>query len=200
MRKWLLVGILFLCFSGLISGQEVEGITPSEAFELVKETETYLVDVRTIAEYVYVGHPENAYCLPLLFWDEKKQTEVPNQNFLRDLSSKFEKEDRLVFICRSGNRSRAAAQMALGAGFRKVSHVVEGFEGGKDEKGYRTEGGWKNRGLRYTYEMKQDFVYKKSGAAKLLPGFLEKDGTDDDSACEHQSARFSHSVDAEDFL
>jgi len=200
MRKWLLVGILFLCFSGLISGQEVEGIMPSEAFDLTKEADTYLVDVRTIAEYVYVGHPENAYCLPLLFWDEKKQTEVPNQNFLHDLSSKFEKEDRLVFICRSGNRSRAAAQMALEAGFRKVSHVLEGFEGGKDEKGYRTVGGWKNRGLPYTYEMKQDFVYKKSGAAKLLPGFLEKDGTDDDSACEHQAARFSYSVDAEDFL
>jgi len=160
MRK---IGLFIICivtFSGPLLSQAVKQISPLEAFDLAKEANTYLIDVRTIAEYVYVGHPENAYIIPLLFWDEKGQAQVQNNDFLRDLASKFKKEDTLVFICRSGNRSPVSARMAVGAGFLKVFNVPEGFEGKKDEKGYRTVDGWKNRGLPYTYALKEEHVYR----------------------------------------
>lgn len=126
----------------------------------MRQFDENLIDVRTIAEYVYVGHPEDAYSLPLLFWDERGQAQVPNRDFLRDLVSRFNKEDTLLFICRSSNRSRPAARMAVGAGFQKVFNVMEGFEGKKDEKGYRTVDGWKNRGLPNTYALKEEHVYR----------------------------------------
>jgi rhodanese-related sulfurtransferase len=160
MRTFIYSMIFFAFLSGPLLCQGVKEISPPEAFELVNDDDTYLIDVRTIAEYVFVGHPADAHSLPLLFWDEGGQTQVPNKDFLRDLTSRFKKEDTLVFICRSANRSLEAARMALGAGFQKVFNVEEGFEGKKDEKGYRTIGGWKNRGLPYTYELNEKFTYR----------------------------------------
>jgi rhodanese-related sulfurtransferase len=140
-------------------GQEIESVTPARAFELAKEPRTYLVDVRSVAEYVLVGHPEIAPNVPLTFWSEDEAKFVVNPNFLEDLAARFEKEDRLIFICRSGDRSLRAAQMALKAGYGKVSHVSEGFEGDLDENGHRTVGGWKNS-LPYTYKVDPRLAYR----------------------------------------
>jgi rhodanese-related sulfurtransferase len=52
----------------------------------------------------------------------------------------------LVFLCRSGQRSIAAAIAASQAGFTAYN-VLEGFEGEPDRYGERTVNGWKNRGL-----------------------------------------------------
>lgn len=160
MRKIIFFVTVLVFLSGSLFPQDVKEISPSEAFDLAKKADTYLIDVRTIAEYVYVGHPENAYIIPLLFWDEKGQRQVPNRDFLRNLASRFKKEDTLVFICRSANRSPVAARMAIGAGYQNVFNVKEGIEGKKDEKGYRTIGGWKNRGLPYTYDLKEEYAYR----------------------------------------
>ena len=158
--KKIMTSVFFL---GLISHsllcQDVKSLSPQEAFAMTRNADTYLIDVRTIAEYVYLGHPEDAHCLPLLFWNEKEQNQVRNSDFLQDLDSRFTKEDTLIFICRSGSRSLFAARMALGNGFQKVYQVTEGFEGGKDTKGYRTIGGWKNSGLPYTYDIKKENSY-----------------------------------------
>jgi len=160
--KKIISSIFFLVFlSGLFLCQDVKDISPLEAFDLAKKADTYLIDVRTIAEYVYVGHPENSYSLPLLFWEEREMTQVRNNDFLRNLTSRFKKDDTLVFICRSGNRSPVAARMAVSAGYQNVFNVPEGFEGKKDEKGYRTVNGWKNSGLPYTYELKAELIYHK---------------------------------------
>jgi rhodanese-related sulfurtransferase len=160
MRKIILLMVCIVIFVGSHFPQGVTEISPSEAFDLAKKADTYLIDVRTIAEYVFLGHPANAYSLPLLFWDEKEQTQVRNVDFLQDLASRFKKEDSLVFICRSGGRSLRAANMAWDAGFQKVYSIDGGFEGRRDENGYRTIGGWKNRGLPYTYDLKEEYVYR----------------------------------------
>ena len=161
MRKFVFMTVCFVLMTCSIFGQKVIEISPSEAFDLAMKADTYLIDVRTIAEYVYVGHPENALCIPLLFWDEKAQAQVRNDNFLQDLASRFNKGDTLVFVCRSGNRSPVTARMAAGAGFQKVFNVPEGFEGKKNVNGYRTVDGWKNAGLPYTYKLKAELIYRK---------------------------------------
>lgn len=53
-----------------------------------------------------------------------------------------------------------AAKLAYEEGFTRVFSIKEGFEGKKDEKGYRTLNGWKNSGLPYTYQLKTELVYK----------------------------------------
>ena len=142
--------------------QEVAGIDPVKAYEMVRIPGVYLVDVRSIAEYVWVGHPDMAHNIPFAFWNEMKQGMDPNTRFLEDLKARFKPGDTLVFICRSGGRSLKAAQAARSAGFPKVFNVTEGFEGELDGQGHRTVGGWKNNGLPYTFKVDPELMYSKS--------------------------------------
>jgi rhodanese-related sulfurtransferase len=150
--------ILLSCF---IFAQPVEEISSQKAFQMLKNPSTYLVDVRSIAEYVFVGHPEMAYNIPLMFWSEERQRFISNQNFLADIESRFKKDDILIFICRSGGRSFSAATMVRQSGFLKVFNIKEGFEGESDENGYRSINGWKNSGLPYTYRVNSELSYQK---------------------------------------
>ena len=120
----------------------------------------HLVDVRSIAEYVFIGHPEMAHNIPLSFWDEKIQDFVSNETFVQDLKSRFKTDDRLIFICRSGGRSLRAARMAQKAGFERIFNITLGFEGEKNTEGYRVVNGWKNS-LPYTYDLDGRRIYRK---------------------------------------
>jgi len=157
---WISLAAAFLFLPGWFpSVQEVPSISPPEALEMTKTAGTYLVDVRSIAEYYLIGHPLDAVNIPLTFWNEKTQSLEPNDNFIKDIQERFKTTDVLIFICRSGGRSLKAAEEAFQAGFSKVYSVKEGFEGEKDANGLRTLGGWKNKGLPYTYEINPNLVY-----------------------------------------
>jgi rhodanese-related sulfurtransferase len=152
--------ILFSCFT---FAQTIEEISSQKAFQMLKNPSTYLIDVRSIAEYVFIGHPEMAYNIPLMFWSEKQQKLISNENFLTKIKLSFKKADILIFICRSGGRSLKTATMAKQSGFPKVFSIKEGFEGKKDEKGYRSINGWKNNELPYTYQVKKELSYRNPG-------------------------------------
>ena len=58
------------------------------------------------------------------------------------------KDDVLLFLCRSGVRSRHAATLATQHGYANSYDILEGFEGDKDAEGHRkTVGGWCKAGL-----------------------------------------------------
>jgi len=143
----------------ILSGPGIQSLSPLEASEMSKTPGCYIVDVRSIAEYHLIGHPVDAVNIPLTFWNEKIQSFEPNGNFVKDIQGRFKTSDVLIFICRSGGRSLKAAEEAFQAGLAKVYSVREGFEGEKDENGYRTVGGWKNRGLPYTYDINPELAY-----------------------------------------
>jgi len=164
MTRFKTTAALVLWTALTVSGSEVSTVSPTQAFEKLKTPGTYLVDVRSIAEYYLVGHPVQAYSIPLTFWNEGLQDLERNENFVRDLQARFRTTDVLVFICRSGGRSRKAAEEAQKAGFAEVYSVDEGFEGEKDEKGLRTVGGWRNRGLPSTYDINPDLIYRGAKA------------------------------------
>jgi len=148
---------------GWPAAQGLSEISPSAAFERLSQPDTYLIDVRTIAEYVYVGHPEAAYNIPLLFWDEPNIQQVANVNFVEDIKRRFKPNDTLLLICRSGGRSAQALRMLRRAGFQNLLNVINGFEGQKDAEGLRTRNGWKNEGLAYTYTLDPNRIYQSSG-------------------------------------
>jgi rhodanese-related sulfurtransferase len=58
--------------------------------------------------------------------------------------------DRVLMICRSGNRSAVAVEMLARAGFKNAYTIVDGFEGDRNtdpsspDYGERTVNGWKN--------------------------------------------------------
>jgi len=59
-----------------------------------------------------------------------------------------ERDETVLFLCRSGVRSHHAAEAAARAGFKRAYNVLEGFEGDLDCTRRRgTLGGWRAAGL-----------------------------------------------------
>ena len=118
-------------------------LTPVEAFALM-QAGAKLVDVRTRPELLYVGRVPGSV---LVEW-QTYPGNTRNPEFLDQLAEAVAPADTLMFLCRSGVRSHAAAATAAQAGFRDSYNVLEGFEGDKDAAQHRnTLGGWRKAGL-----------------------------------------------------
>lgn len=127
-------------------------VTPQEAYACLLAASTVkLVDVRTRAERDWVGRvaiPEVQHAA--IEWNLYPGGQ-PNPDFLPQLQQAAEKNDVLLFLCRSGVRSRHAAKLATEAGFTQCFDILEGFEGDKDAEGHRkTVTGWCKAGIPWT--------------------------------------------------
>ncbi|MDQ0031625.1 rhodanese-like domain-containing protein [Arthrobacter bambusae] len=126
-------------------------LSPHDAWAKLEQG-AILVDVRTEAEWAHIGIPATASAdnnlKDPLFIQWNLAGGVPNTRFIEELAKQAPAADgtELVFLCRSGQRSIAAAIAATQAGYTAYS-VLEGFEGEPDRYGERTVNGWKNRGL-----------------------------------------------------
>jgi rhodanese-related sulfurtransferase len=123
-------------------------LTPQQAWAKLEQG-AILVDVRTEGEWAHIGIPDTkATDNDPLFIPWTFPGGIPNPDFITDLAKQAPEDDgaELVFLCRSGQRSIAAAIAATQAGFTSYN-VLEGFEGEPDRYGERTINGWKNRGL-----------------------------------------------------
>ena len=123
-------------------------LTPAEAYEVWRGVPgAKLIDVRTRAEWDYVGRIPGAVELELLTYPGNR----PNTVFAAELDRKADKAAPVLFICRSGGRSHNAAMLAAQAGYPESYNVLEGFEGDRDAHGHRnTSGGWRVAGLPWT--------------------------------------------------
>jgi len=123
-------------------------LLPLEAYEIWRQAPgAKLVDVRTRAEWDYVGRIPGAVEIELLTYPGNR----PNPSFLVELEHQVDKEALVMFVCRSGGRSHNAALFAMQAGYTECYNVLEGFEGDKDAAGHRnTKGGWRTAGLPWT--------------------------------------------------
>ena len=130
-------------------------LSPQEAWAKLEDG-AILVDVRTEGEWAHIGIPDTAAAGSKrndpLFIQWNLAGGIPNARFIEQLKLQLkqpapeEQSTELVFLCRSGARSIAAAIAATDAGFTSYN-VLEGFEGEPDRYGERTVNGWKNRGL-----------------------------------------------------
>jgi len=118
-------------------------VTPAEAWALQRAGAARLVDVRTRAEWTYVGRVDG---VPLVEWRAFGAAQ-PNPQFIDQLREHAPADLPVLFLCRSAVRSHAAAQLAHDAGWTTLN-VLEGFEGDLDAEGRRgTLGGWRRAGL-----------------------------------------------------
>jgi rhodanese-related sulfurtransferase len=118
---------------------------------LATRPRSQLIDVRTRAEWNYVGLPDLdtlAKKPALLEWQVFPSMQ-PNPEFVAALSGALaDKEAPLLFICRSGARSAAAAKAMTAAGYSTCFNVADGVEGPLDAQAKRgAAGGWKAAGL-----------------------------------------------------
>ena len=124
---------------GVGQAQEAKPILSIEAFDMLNTVpDSYLIDVRTRAEYQFVGHPFMAYLFPYRFFTTTFAKEddhfdyqlgPKNKAFVEQIAKVFEKDDNLLVISRAGTRSASAAKDLIDEGFKNVFDVVDGFEG-----------------------------------------------------------------------
>lgn len=123
-------------------------LTSAEGWKFLEEDpEALLIDVRTIAEWVYVGLPDlsqlgrTVVCVQWLQWPNM----ATNPDFISHLEAEGVTRDRpLLVICRSGARSRDASVALTAAGFGPCYNISDGFEGDLDGTKHRgISNGWK---------------------------------------------------------
>lgn len=130
--------------------------TPEEAWAVLSsEAGAALVDVRTTAEWNFVGLPDlSKLATPLLRleWQTYPSGQV-NQDFVQAADEALraagaKPDSSIFFLCRSGARSASAAAAMTAAGYSRCYNVAGGFEGMRDPEGHRgTVEGWKAANL-----------------------------------------------------
>lgn len=126
----------------------VEDVSPRAVWEaLLRDPSAQLCDVRTEAEWAFVGLPDlsDAGKEPVLLpWQTYPSMQL-NAAFTDHLrQAGLTPEHHIYFLCRSGARSLAAARAAQAAGFPHSYNIADGFEGPVDSEGHRgTVAGWK---------------------------------------------------------
>ncbi len=127
-------------------------LTALEGWKFMEEdADAILIDVRTVAEWVYVGLPDvsrlhrTVVCVQ---WNQWPNMEV-NPEFVAHLEAEgITRDQPLLLICRSGIRSRDAAIALTSAGFGPCYNISDGFEGDLDGTKHRGKSnGWKVAGL-----------------------------------------------------
>ena len=109
-----------------------------------RDARAQLVDVRTNAEWTYVGVPDLTPAgkqVLMISW-QVPPTMAVNPDFVADLrAAGLGPEDPVYFICRSGVRSRAAAEAAAAAGIRACLQRRRRIRGSARPRGASRHGG-----------------------------------------------------------
>ena len=126
-------------------------LLPKMAVEKLQDNpQALFVDVRSKAEYKYVGFPENSILIP---WIDDPDWEPNPEAFSDSVMQELDGRENLlnteiILICRSGYRSNEALKCLENKGFTQVSHVASGFEGDLDENDHRGNlNGWRHDGM-----------------------------------------------------
>lgn len=164
MKKSVLVVTLFMLVALFaVPSFAFDVISPTDAYdEAINDPGTYILDVRQGTEWKWVAHPGpdslgvgaglagKVVNIPSMI--EKKGKMMLNPSFLSDVNERFGGQDVvLITMCRSGFRGGRAADLLEANGYTAIN-MLHGFEGDKDEGGYRRSvNGWIVEGLPFTY-------------------------------------------------
>jgi len=127
-------------------------ISATEAWDRLRsDPKAQLLDVRTRAEWNFVGLPDlssigrRVHCIE---W-QGFPTGARNPGFVDEAAQALgDPTAQVMVLCRSGARSRAAAIALTSAGFTQAFNIADGFEGHTDAEGHRSKiNGWKASSL-----------------------------------------------------
>jgi len=148
-------------------------VTAKEAYEMwqADKNKIKILDVRSVEEYIFVGHAAMAHNIPFQIFNYKMAVRnqgplmKPNPNFIAEVGQRFKPSDKILVICRSGNRSAAAVNAMASAGFKVAYSVTDGFEGDRvkdassSNYGKRLKNGWKNSGIPWTDTLNPELIW-----------------------------------------
>jgi len=148
-------------------------LTPKEAYDMKEKDpkKVLFVDVRTPEELYFVGHAADIdYNIPFKYVDYNKFNKKmkgfashKNDKLVEEFDAALKdkgltKNDKVIVICRSGDRSGMTTNVLAKAGYKNVYTVVTGTEGDKDKTtGKRTVNGWKNDKLPWNYKFNPEY-------------------------------------------
>jgi len=122
-------------------------VTPVDSWKMLQvDDNALLVDVRTRAEWSFVGFPDLSAVgkQPIFVEWQSFPTMALNSAFVAQVSEYAEPSNTILCLCRSGARSASAAAALTAAGFSKAYNIAYGFEGEPNQEGHRgTRTGWK---------------------------------------------------------
>tara|TARA_B100000953_G_scaffold89308_1_gene72775 strand:+ start:448 stop:828 length:381 start_codon:yes stop_codon:yes gene_type:complete len=118
----------------------IKQLTSKEIIEYLKiKPNCVLLDVRTNEELDQIGKPDGetiglkTYLVPFQFGEER----VFNENFVQEFKNlNIDKEQEILIICRSGNRSQLAAELLSKEDYT-CSNISDGFEGNNENVGWK---------------------------------------------------------------
>ena len=125
--------------------------TPKQTWDMLAENpKAQMIDVRTDAEFAYVGSPDLSGLgkeALQVYWKIFPDMSINpdfNAQVIQALGRGSDKDAPLLFLCRSGVRSRHAAEAMTAAGWSACYNISGGFEGDNDPLNHRgTVNGWK---------------------------------------------------------
>lgn len=134
-----------------MSKNPIKSLDPISAHKFLNQNNNaVLVDVRCKIEYEYIGHPLDAINI---VWKKYPGWKI-NETFAAEVDlavsnlRKSAKKTPILLICRSGARSRDAAECLSENHYEELYNVEEGFEGDKNSEGRRSStNGWRFHGL-----------------------------------------------------
>ncbi len=140
------------------SDPRISEALPKETWDILKSDQTaVLIDVRTAAEWKFVGVPDLSELDQEVIFAEWVSFPgmTSNPQFVEDVLGHLGGDipDTLLFLCRSGVRSLAAASAVLDAleaqgKTARCVNVLQGFEGDLDAQKHRGgHNGWQSCGL-----------------------------------------------------
>lgn len=147
-------------------------VTSKEAYEMwkVNPDQVKILDVRTLDEYINIGHAEMAWNIPAFLqtynWDADKKSfsYKMNPDFSVQVHEVFSQDDTICVTCRSGGRSALAIKFLASLGYKNLYNITDGFEGDVEthteskDFGKRVVNGWKNCGAPWTYALNPELI------------------------------------------
>eukprot|EP01080_Neovahlkampfia_damariscottae_P011299 gene11299-4110_t len=150
--------VLLIVFVTFVLSQEVPDITPQDTLKiLMADKNSFLIDIRTDAEWMWVGKPE----IPTTPWKSEPifvqflyhPNRNLNPNFFEEVLSKLKKSPRfkpdskLFFLCCCASRSVKASKMFKEKGYNAYN-ILYGFDGPANQDRQRGKvDGWRFRNL-----------------------------------------------------
>ena len=157
-------------------GLYVDAIQAYEKWKAAPD-QVKIIDVRTPEEYGFIGHPDEAWNVPLAFVTYKRENGVTeygpkwNKGFVDEVKKIAGPDDTLLLMCRSGDRSAMAVNQLATAGYKNAFTITDGFEGDKVDdpgsvfNGQRMRNGWKNS-VPWVYTIDPEKIILEEGATK----------------------------------
>jgi len=150
-------------------------LTSRGAYNLVQKerAKVLFIDIRTRAEIATVGMTQEVDAhVPYVDFNDFWEWDSASARFKLDLNPDFGaaiarllekkglgKSDKIVLMCRSGDRSARAANLLTDLGYTNVFSVIDGFEGDLTPEGRREVNGWKNALLPWSYQLDRSKIY-----------------------------------------